>query len=81
MRAGNLGVPTTSEWLNGVLAPGSRVGIDPVSKILIIILAHYYINLSPSSPQIGGWWPCHVLQFLLSCIISMMVVALIILVG
>ncbi|KAG6427300.1 hypothetical protein SASPL_111542 [Salvia splendens] len=29
MRAGNLGVPTTSEWLNGILAPGSRVGIDP----------------------------------------------------
>ncbi|KAH6826573.1 Metallopeptidase M24 family protein [Perilla frutescens var. hirtella] len=29
MRAGNLGVPSTSEWLNGVLAPGSRVGIDP----------------------------------------------------
>ncbi|KAJ7977972.1 Xaa-Pro aminopeptidase [Quillaja saponaria] len=29
MRAGNLGVPTTSEWLNDVLAPGSRVGIDP----------------------------------------------------
>lgn len=33
MRAGNLGVPTTSEWLNGVLNPGCRVGIDPVSKI------------------------------------------------
>ncbi|GFQ00200.1 probable xaa-pro aminopeptidase p [Phtheirospermum japonicum] len=29
MRAGNLGVPTTSEWLNGVMAPGSRIGIDP----------------------------------------------------
>ncbi|KAL2490535.1 Metallopeptidase M24 family protein [Abeliophyllum distichum] len=29
MRAGNLGVPTTSEWLNGVLTPGSRIGIDP----------------------------------------------------
>ncbi|XP_030504788.1 aminopeptidase P2 [Cannabis sativa] len=29
MRAGNLGVPTTSEWLNDVLAPGGRVGIDP----------------------------------------------------
>ncbi|KAL8540826.1 hypothetical protein ACS0TY_002157 [Phlomoides rotata] len=29
MRAGNLGVPSTSEWLNGILAPGSRVGIDP----------------------------------------------------
>lgn len=37
MRAGNLGVPLTSEWLNGVLAPGSRVGIDPVSKILVLI--------------------------------------------
>lgn len=33
MRAGNLGVPTASEWLNGILAPGSRVGIDPVSKL------------------------------------------------
>lgn len=30
MRAGNLGVPTASEWLNDVLAPGGRVGIDPV---------------------------------------------------
>ncbi|XP_052194623.1 aminopeptidase P2 isoform X10 [Diospyros lotus] len=29
MRAGNLGVPTTSEWLNNVLAPGCKVGIDP----------------------------------------------------
>lgn len=29
MRAGNLGVPTTTEWLNGVLSPGCRVGIDP----------------------------------------------------
>ncbi|PON76408.1 Creatinase [Parasponia andersonii] len=29
MRAGNLGVPTTGEWLNDVLAPGGRIGIDP----------------------------------------------------
>ncbi|XP_010935071.1 aminopeptidase P2 [Elaeis guineensis] len=29
MRSGNLGVPTTTEWLNDVLAPGCRVGIDP----------------------------------------------------
>ncbi|XP_070024553.1 aminopeptidase P2 [Nicotiana tabacum] len=29
MRAGNLGVPTPSEWLNTVLAPGCRIGIDP----------------------------------------------------
>ncbi|XP_027349794.1 aminopeptidase P2 isoform X2 [Abrus precatorius] len=29
MRAGNPGVPTTSEWLNHVLPPGARVGIDP----------------------------------------------------
>ncbi|KAF5463412.1 hypothetical protein F2P56_019329 [Juglans regia] len=29
MRSGNLGVPTTSEWLNDVLTAGSRVGIDP----------------------------------------------------
>ncbi|XP_052194624.1 aminopeptidase P2 isoform X11 [Diospyros lotus] len=29
MRAGNLGVPTTSEWLNNVLASGCKVGIDP----------------------------------------------------
>ncbi|XP_024019004.1 probable Xaa-Pro aminopeptidase P [Morus notabilis] len=29
MRAGNLGVPTSSEWLSDVLAPGGRVGIDP----------------------------------------------------
>lgn len=32
MRAGNPGVPTTSEWLNEVLAPGAKVGIDPVSN-------------------------------------------------
>ncbi|OWM85360.1 hypothetical protein CDL15_Pgr018984 [Punica granatum] len=29
MRAGNLGIPTPCEWLNDVLAPGCRVGIDP----------------------------------------------------
>ncbi|XP_043717201.1 aminopeptidase P2 [Telopea speciosissima] len=29
MRAGNFGVPTSGEWLNDVLAPGCRVGIDP----------------------------------------------------
>ncbi|KAM7469386.1 hypothetical protein LguiA_007569 [Lonicera macranthoides] len=29
MRAGNSGVPTTSEWLSDVLAPGCRIGIDP----------------------------------------------------
>ncbi|CAI9102219.1 OLC1v1000452C2 [Oldenlandia corymbosa var. corymbosa] len=29
MKAGNLGVPTTTEWLNSVLAPGCRIGIDP----------------------------------------------------
>ncbi|KAI9098950.1 hypothetical protein K1719_024717 [Acacia pycnantha] len=29
MRAGNPGVPSTGEWLNDVLAPGGRVGIDP----------------------------------------------------
>ncbi|RYR52491.1 aminopeptidase P2 isoform X1 [Arachis hypogaea] len=29
MRAGNPGVPTTSQWLNDVLPPGGRVGIDP----------------------------------------------------
>ncbi|XVF31333.1 hypothetical protein REPUB_Repub16aG0136600 [Reevesia pubescens] len=29
MRPGNLGVPATSEWLNDILAPGGRVGIDP----------------------------------------------------
>lgn len=31
MRSGNWGVPTPSEWLNSVLSPGSRIGIDPVS--------------------------------------------------
>ncbi|CAH2055031.1 unnamed protein product, partial [Thlaspi arvense] len=29
MRAGNPGVPTASEWVADVLAPGGRVGIDP----------------------------------------------------
>lgn len=32
MRAGNFGVPNPGEWLNEVLAPGRRVGIDPVSN-------------------------------------------------
>lgn len=31
MKSGNPGVPTISEWLNEVLNPGYRVGIDPVS--------------------------------------------------
>ncbi|MFS7986651.1 putative hydrolase [Helianthus anomalus] len=29
MRSGSSGVPSTAEWLNDVLAPGSRIGIDP----------------------------------------------------
>lgn len=29
MRSGNWGVPNTTEWLNDVLAPGGRIGIDP----------------------------------------------------
>ncbi|KAI7745417.1 hypothetical protein M8C21_016570 [Ambrosia artemisiifolia] len=29
MRSGTWGVPSTAEWLNDVLAPGSRIGIDP----------------------------------------------------
>ncbi|KAF5803227.1 putative xaa-Pro aminopeptidase [Helianthus annuus] len=29
MRAGNWGVPNTTEWLNDVLVPGGRIGIDP----------------------------------------------------
>lgn len=37
MRAGNLGVPTTSEWLNDVLAPGCRIGIDPVNFFMAVI--------------------------------------------
>lgn len=37
MRAGNMGVPTLSEWLNDVLPPGSRVGIDPVRPIYDVI--------------------------------------------
>lgn len=39
MRAGNPGAPTTSEWLNDVLAPGGRVGIDPVSNSLLLKMA------------------------------------------
>ncbi|KAL0413106.1 UNVERIFIED_CONTAM: Aminopeptidase P2 [Sesamum radiatum] len=35
MRAGNFGVPTTSEWLNGILSPGCRIGIDPVQYPLL----------------------------------------------
>ncbi|KAF5822381.1 putative xaa-Pro aminopeptidase [Helianthus annuus] len=29
MRSGSSGVPSTAEWLNDVLAPGSRIDIDP----------------------------------------------------
>lgn len=29
MRSGNVGVPTTTEWLNEVLPPGSKIGVDP----------------------------------------------------
>lgn len=38
MRAGNLGVPTTTEWLNGELSPGCRVGIDPVGNVNSYVL-------------------------------------------
>lgn len=49
MRAGTPGVPTASEWLNEVLAPGGRVGIDPVSNnappdgcsTFVVLLQHY----------------------------------------
>ncbi|KAJ0078498.1 hypothetical protein Patl1_22629 [Pistacia atlantica] len=34
MRSGNLGVPTISEWLNSVLVPGGRVGIDPEHRFI-----------------------------------------------
>lgn len=48
MRAGNPGVPTTSEWLNDVLAPGGRVGIDPVSNsalhlLMAVIHIHFFL--------------------------------------
>ena len=36
MRAGNYGVPTTSEWLNDVLAPVCRIGIDPFFFLLML---------------------------------------------
>ncbi|PKA57435.1 Xaa-Pro aminopeptidase [Apostasia shenzhenica] len=29
MRSRNLGVPTTTEWLNEVLSPGCKIGVDP----------------------------------------------------
>ncbi|KAF3330158.1 Xaa-Pro aminopeptidase P [Carex littledalei] len=29
MRSGTVGVPTTTEWLNYILPPGARIGIDP----------------------------------------------------
>lgn len=56
MRAGNLGVPLTSEWLNGVLAPGSRVGIDPVSKILVLIPPCSVMIISISITSQREWW-------------------------
>ena len=49
MRAGNMGAPTTAEWLNDVLAPGSRVGIDPVrnTKLLALLLSYdFMISIS-----------------------------------
>lgn len=52
MRAGNLGVPTTSEWLNDVLTAGSRVGIDPVSNTLLLKWLHHisYSFLAQCNP-------------------------------
>lgn len=47
MRAGNLGVPTASEWLNDVLAPGCRVGIDPVTYALLPL---FYLVFTFSYP-------------------------------
>lgn len=40
MRSGNPGVPTISEWLNEVLIPGCRVGIDPVSYLFYNDVEH-----------------------------------------
>lgn len=53
MRAGNPGVPTASEWVADVLAPGGRVGIDPVSYttkpsklgLLLSLVLHLVFNL------------------------------------
>ncbi len=53
MRAGNPGVPTPSEWLNDALAPGGRVGIDPVSNTLFLkMAAPNFLFLSLFSVQI-----------------------------
>lgn len=52
MRAGNLGVPTPSEWLNTVLAPGCRIGIDPVSNAQICFQICAFVL---SSSKIKYW--------------------------
>ncbi|EHA8588643.1 Aminopeptidase P2 [Cocos nucifera] len=62
MRSGNLGVPTTTEWLNDVLAPGCRVGIDPVSLISPLNGAVTF-NLQKFTMQQSTW---HKEQFLFS---------------
>ncbi|PPR97346.1 hypothetical protein GOBAR_AA23319 [Gossypium barbadense] len=43
MRAGNFGVPQASEWLNDVLAPGGRVGIDPVSNLFNLLNGEQFL--------------------------------------
>jgi hypothetical protein len=47
MRSGTHGVPTTSEWLNDILPPGARIGIDPVSSVLPLfaIFGSSYLSL------------------------------------
>ncbi|KAL5077317.1 hypothetical protein RYX36_016301 [Vicia faba] len=57
MHAGNPGIPTTSEWLYEVLAPGARVGIDPflstsdAAEELKQYPPHPHFSLSPSIRQ------------------------------
>ncbi|KAL5986602.1 Aminopeptidase P2 [Asimina triloba] len=36
MRAGNVAIPSTSEWLNDVLTPGCRIGIDPCFVVVTV---------------------------------------------
>lgn len=62
MRAGNPGVPTTSEWLNDVLTPGARVGIDPVS---ISNYAMHLLMMFLYSPFLFS--PCLIRCFLPYC--------------
>lgn len=52
MRSGNIGVPTTGEWLNDVLTPGCRIGIDPVSLLYFLIHIFFLFIIDLKNSQL-----------------------------